>query len=66
VPYLVKSCDCEDWPCCVHADDVAIPAAQLEQYDIADHEPQQCNDYQDLPQSECETLDCPYFSDCWD
>ena len=62
---LIRDCNCEDWPCCVHADYTTPTWIDPNANVNWDYPLDECDDYQALPESECRNVGCPYVNECW-
>ena len=61
--YLVQDCNCEDFPCCVHADNYAVPVQEFEQDSPETFECDstccECSLF-----DECDVHECDYWHKC--
>jgi len=69
----IQTCNCEDWPCCVHADEPRSPeyrsvyAYEYRSLDMDDDDDLlDCEGPENMAQSDCERADCPEYSECWE
>lgn len=54
----VRTCGCEDWPCCGHGE--SFSSHPPEEPEITE-----CTGYQSLEIEDCEDMDCDHLKGCW-